>query len=78
MRAVCKGDVDTIDDLIDDGYDIDSPIELARGLNAASVAAEGDNLEMIHYLHLKGADLSKGSGKYNITPLMAATGSWNT
>lgn len=78
MRAVCKGDIDTIDDLLDSGYDIDSPIELSRGLTAAGVAAETDNLEILHYLHLKGANLSTGAGSFGITPLMAATGQWNT
>ena len=41
------------------------------------MAAGLDHLEVLHFLDLAGADLSRPSGKNNTTPLMAATVSWN-
>lgn len=51
-------------------------MELRRGLNAASIAAEMDKIEVLHYLELRGADLSMPAGPYLLTPLMMATNQW--
>jgi ankyrin repeat protein len=45
--------------------------------NAASLAAHLDRLEMLHYLDLRGADLSSGAGKVGNTPLMTGMMNWN-
>ena len=72
-------DIEAIDKIVDEKkFDINAPIELCWGLNAAAIAAEADKLEMLHYLYLKGANISQGSGKYQITPMMAAVNKWNT
>ena len=42
-----------------------------------SLAAHLDKLEVIHFLDMKGADLSRGAGKFNNTPLMAGMMNWN-
>jgi len=36
-----------------------------------------DKLEVLHFLDLKGADLSAPSGKFKFTPLMTGLMSWN-
>lgn len=79
LKAVLRDDIELIDQIIDEKkFDIDSPLELLRGLNAVAIAAEFDKLEMLHYLHLKGANINKGSGIFKLTPLMTATMKWNT
>ena len=45
--------------------------------NAASLAAHLDNLELLHFLDLRGADISLGAGRFKNTPLMAGVMSWN-
>ena len=78
LKAVLKDDVELIDKIVDENkFDINSPLDLLQGVNAATIAAEYDKLEMLHYLHLKGADINNGSGKFKITPLMAAVNRWN-
>lgn len=42
-----------------------------------SLAAHLDDLEMLHLLDMRGADLSAGAGKLNFTPLMNAMMNWN-
>ena len=42
------------------------------------LAAHLDQLEMVHFLDLMGADLDSGRGKLQNTPLMSATMRWNT
>ena len=78
MKAVIDNDLDTIDDMLAHDFDINRSLELKRGLSAAAVAAESGNLDMLHYLFVHGADLTKPSGKFGITPLMAAVTSYNT
>ena len=51
-----------IDEALSLGLDINESVEIRRGLNACALAAELDKLEMLHYLELKGADISKPSG----------------
>ena len=34
-------------------------------------------MEVLHFLDLRGADLSRGAGKFNNTPLMTALMNWN-
>ncbi len=41
------------------------------------MAAYLDNLEILHFLDMKGADLSSGAGKFNNTPLMSGLANWN-
>ena len=51
VKAICESDIETIDKLVDENnFDINQSIELLRGFNAITLAAELDNLEMIHYL----------------------------
>ena len=45
--------------------------------SAVTLATHIDNLEVLHCLDLHGADLSKGAGKFNNTPLMTALSRWN-
>ena len=45
--------------------------------NAASLAAHLDHLEVLHFLDLRGADLSSGVGSMNNSPLMTGMMSWN-
>mmetsp|Transcript_8534 Transcript_8534/g.10548 ORF Transcript_8534/g.10548 Transcript_8534/m.10548 type:complete len:91 (-) Transcript_8534:431-703(-) len=45
--------------------------------SAVTLAAYLDNLEILHFLDLHGANLSKGAGKFNNTALMTALSRWN-
>ena len=78
LRAVCESDWEGVDKALEEGWDINAGVELHRGLNSIAIAAEINNLEMVHYLHLKGADINMQSGVFKTTPLMAATMMWNT
>ena len=50
LLAVCEENYDDVDKVLEEGFDVNSSVELLRGLNAISVAAELNKLEMVHYL----------------------------
>eukprot|EP00347_Sterkiella_histriomuscorum_P013035 403366263 len=77
LRALTKSNYDLIQECLDEGWDINSPIDFEGKFNAASLAAHLDNLELLHFLDLNGADISNGTGKFNYTPLMTSSMSWN-
>lgn len=60
-----------------EGWDINDVIDYEQRYNAASLAAHLDKLEMLHFLDLKGADLSSGAGRFGNTPLMTGLMNWN-
>ncbi len=77
LRAVCEDDYDEIEKCIAAGWDLNDPIDYQGKYNAVALAAHLDKLEVLHFLDLKGANLSSGSGKFNFTPLMTGMMSWN-
>lgn len=80
VRGVWEENYQLIDEALADGFDINAPADLRRGINAYALAAELDKLEVLHYLELKGAQpecISNPSSKYDLTPLMMAVNSWN-
>lgn len=78
MQAVCKGDIEKMEDLIlNQNFDINSIVDQQGKFTALSLACHLDKLEMVHFLDLMGADLDSARGKLGNTPLMTATMRWN-
>jgi len=77
LQAVCDNDFEGMEQCLRDGWDINATIDFEERYNAASLAAHLDKLEVLHFLDLKGADLSRGAGKFNNTPLMTGLMNWN-
>lgn len=66
-----------IEECLADGWPINEPIDHEGKYNAATLAAHLDNLEVLHLLDIRGADLSNGAGRFKYTPLMTGLMSWN-
>jgi len=78
LQAVCKGKIDSLEKLIiDHGWDVNLEIDHQGKYTAMTLACHLDNLEMVHFLDLMGADIHSGRGKLSNTPLMSATMRWN-
>jgi hypothetical protein len=80
VYAIWEERYDLIDEVVKDGFDINSPLDLKRGINSFALASELDKLEVLHYLELQGANadnLSRPSSKFKLTPLMLAVENWN-
>ena len=77
MQAICAGDIDQIELCIQAGWNPNDQVDHDGRFTGVSLAAHLDNLEVLHCLDLHGADLSKGGGKFNNTPLMTALLRWN-
>ena len=77
LKAICESDIDSIEDCLKSGWDINETLDKAQKFNAASLACHLDKLEVLHCLDLHGADLSNGAGKFKFTPLMTAIMRWN-
>jgi ankyrin repeat protein len=78
MQAVCKNNMDKMEEIIlEKGFDINSVVDKQGKYTALSLACHLDNLEMVHFLDLMGADLESARGKLKNTPLMTATMRWN-
>lgn len=77
LNAVCTGNIEDLESCLKEGWDINAPIDFDQRYNAASLAAHLDRLEMLHYLDLRGANLSNGAGKVGNTPLMTGMMNWN-
>lgn len=77
LTAVCEDDYDKMEKCLKDGWDLNEPVDHEGKYNAVALAAHLDKLEVLHFLDLKGANISKGSGKHNFTPLMTGMMSWN-
>ena len=77
LQGIVEEDYDKIQSCLDRGWDINQSIDHAQKFNAVSLAAHLDKLEVLHFLDMRGADISGGSGKYLYTPLMTSLMSWN-
>ena len=77
LKGVCEGKIEEIEQCLSEGWDINATIDHEGRYNAVSLAAHLDKLEMLHFLDLRGAELSKGAGKFNFTPLMSGMMNWN-
>ena len=77
MQAICSGDISQLEQCLQEGWDPNSVVDHQQRFSGVSLAAHVDNLEVLHCLDLHGADLSKGGGKFNNTPLMTALLRWN-
>lgn len=77
LQALCENNFEGMEQCLRDGWDINATIDHEQRFNAASLAAHLDRLEILHFLDLKGADLSLGAGKFNNTPLMTGMMNWN-
>ena len=62
LTAVCKSDFNEIERCLDEGWDINEAIDHGGKYNSASLAAHLDKLEVLHFLDLKGADISSPAG----------------
>jgi hypothetical protein len=60
-----------------EGWDINAIVDHEQKFNAASLAAHLDKLEVLHFLDLRGANISKAAGKFGNSPLMTGLMSWN-
>lgn len=69
MRAICKDDFKELKKALDDGFDIDAPVELEKDRTALGLAAFLNRPKLLQYLILRGASLEKPD-KYGSTPLM--------
>ena len=77
LQGICEANVEKIEACLKKGWNINDPIDYAGKFNAASLAAHLNNLELLHFLDLHGANLSQGVGEQQLTPLMTAVGKWN-
>ena len=77
LQSICKGDIEGIEQCLNEGWNINATIDHEEKYNAASLAAHLDKLEVLHFLDLRGANLSEGAGKFNNTPLMTGLMNWN-
>lgn len=77
LKGVSQGKIEEVERCLAEGWDINGVIDHEGRYSAVSLAAHLDNLEMVHLLDLRGADISKGAGKFNFTPLMNAMMNWN-
>lgn len=69
MRAICKNDIKELKKVLDEGFDIDSPVELERERTALGLAAFLNRPKLLQYLILRGASIEKPD-KFGYTPLM--------
>lgn len=69
MRAICKNDLKELKQVLDEGYDIDAPVELQHERTALGLASFLNRPQLVEYLILRGANLDKPDGLGN-TPLM--------
>jgi hypothetical protein len=58
LQAVCSNDFEAMEQCLREGWDINATIDYEQRYNAASLAAHLDKLEVLHFLDLKGANLS--------------------
>ena len=55
VKGVVEENYQLIDEALQEGFDINESADLKLGINAYSLAAELDKLEVLHYRELKGA-----------------------
>lgn len=77
LKAVCSSNIEELEACLAQGWDINAACDYDERFNAASLAAHLDKLEVLHFLDLRGADLSSGAGKVGNTPLMTGMLNWN-
>lgn len=77
LQAICESDFEGMDLCLKEGWDINSIVDHEQKFNAASLAAHLDKLEVLHFLDLRGADISRGAGRFGNSPLMTGLMSWN-
>lgn len=69
MRAICKNDLKELKKVLDEGFDIDSPVDLQKEKTPLGLAAYLNRPQIIEYLILRGADVDR-SDRLGNTPLM--------
>ena len=69
MRAICNNDLKELKKALDEGLDIDAPVELQHDRTSLGLAAFLNRPQLADYLILRGARLDKGD-KLGNTPLM--------
>lgn len=77
LKAVTSSNITELEACLNEGWDINAIVDHTGKYNAASLAAHLDQLEVLHFLDLRGADLSRGVGLMENSPLMSAMMSWN-
>ena len=77
LQAILEDDIEQLEKCLAAGWPIDKEVDSQDRYSAVSLACHLDKLEVLHCLDLHGADLSRGAGKFNNTPLMNAVGRWN-
>ena len=77
LQAVSRGDVEKLEELIGQGWPIDEVVDKQGKFTALTLACHLDNLELVHFLDLLGAELNGARGHQQQSPLMAATMRWN-
>jgi hypothetical protein len=77
LKAVTNNNIDELEACLKEGWEINAIVDHSGKHNAATLAAHLDNLEVLHFLDLHGADLSSPVGSFGQTPLMAGVMSWN-
>lgn len=69
MRAICKNDLPELKQVLDEGFEIDSAVDIHRGKTSLGLACFLNRPSIIEYLILRGANLDKADQLGN-TPLM--------
>jgi ankyrin repeat protein len=77
LRAVCDADLEGLETCLKEGWPIDEVVDKQGKYNALTLACHLDHLEVIHLLDVYGANINARAGKFQNTPLMAATARWN-
>ena len=71
MRAISKNDFKELKKVLDEGFELDSPVENEWGKTPVGLAAYLGRPMIVRYLILRGANLNKGDNLGN-TPLKDA------
>jgi hypothetical protein len=78
MQAICNDNLEQLERCLKSGWNsTDDTVDYAGLHNAVTLACHLDRLEALHLMDMYGANLSKGAGKFNTTPLMVALAKWN-
>ncbi|CAI2378080.1 unnamed protein product [Moneuplotes crassus] len=93
VYAICQEEYGMIQQVFDEGFDLNTPLDYKRGLNAFALATDLDKLEVLHFLELlesSKVSLNKIAERntqttipedishgHRLTPLMIAVNSWN-
>lgn len=69
MRAICKNELIELKKALDEGFDIDAPVDLEKERTALGLAAFLNRPHILQYLILRGAQIDKPD-KFGNTPLI--------